>query len=99
MKRYSILVAVFVIALAIYGLDRGIYIGSKIYGLPDKDADGWLSVPPGGSIQGYVFMECRYLFVTGISVKPAHGGSLDALPARSGYANNARSLYCRFFGE
>ena len=92
MKRYWIIVILFVVALTIYGLDRGIYIGSVSYYLqPDKPRS------PGEVI----IKHCRYLFVTGISEIPAHGGVFDQSPLTAGMQpeNNAHQLYCRFFGE
>lgn len=87
MKRYLILVPVFVAALVIYGLDRGIYIGSRSH-----IADGILR------------KSCRYLFVTGISELPAHGGVADQIPAGAfaqGFqlANEPDRLYCRLFQQ
>ena len=92
MKRYWIVALLFVIAPAIYGLDRGIYVGSVSYYLePDKPRS------PGEVI----IKHCRYLFITGISEIPAHGGVFDQAPALRGMQseNNANQLYCRFFGE
>ena len=75
----------------VYGLDRGIYVGSSSY------------ILPAGSFgkEEYVVKECRYLFVTGFSKKPAHGGELDFVPTMGGRqpVNNAGQLYCRLFGE
>ena len=86
----------------IYGLDRGIYVGSKVYNLPDKDGYVWVKPE---IAEGYVYKECRYLFITGIAGKPARGGKYDSIPAFAGTmagqqpVNNLSQLYCRFFGE
>jgi hypothetical protein len=45
---------------------------------------------------------CKYLFVTGISRQPAHGGVLDqSVPLARGIqlASEPDSLYCRLFAE
>ena len=87
MKRYSILVLPILVALAAYGLDRGIYIGSASH-----------------VSEGFLRKSCRYLFVAGISEKPARGGIADQIPAGGfgpGFqlANQPDGLYCRLFGE
>jgi|SRR5271155_1229104 len=97
-QRYSfvnvlstVVIAFGTVAGVLYGLDRGIYVGSSNY------------VLPAGSFgkEEYVLKQCRYLFVTGIAEKPAHGGEFDVVPTMGGRqpAANAAQLYCRFFGE
>lgn len=99
-QRYSlvnvisaVVVALGTIAGILYALDRGIYVGSSS------------QILPAGSFgkEDYVLKECRYLFVTGITEKPAHGGEFDFVPIPTYQGrqpiNNASRLYCRFFGE
>jgi hypothetical protein len=52
-------------------------------------------------VQGLIYMDCRHLFITGISESPAHGGSLEQVPQFRGAQspNESPKLYCRFFGE
>ena len=88
MKRYFVIAFLVLIALAIYGLDRGVYIGSSSY--------TWLDTRPEGG--GLVFKKCRYLFVTGISELPAHGSSVPSMPGVQ-QLKEPDKLYCRFFGE
>jgi len=97
-QRYSLMNVIATIAIAfgtvagiVYGLDRGIYVGSSSYILP---AGAFAK-------EDYVIKECRYLFVTGFSKKPAHGGAFDYVPTLGCRqpVSNASQLYCRFFGE
>jgi hypothetical protein len=83
-KPYLTATFVLVGALTIYGLDRGIYIGSVT-----------------AISEGLLHKNCRYLFVSGISEKPAHGGPLETGIAFRGVqlAKEPDNLYCRFFGE
>ena len=77
-------IAIIVIALAV--------IGSVAYGLDRGIYVGSTS----HIVQGVIYKRCRYLFITGISESPAHGGALFRgmqLP------NEPPRLYCRFFGE
>jgi hypothetical protein len=97
-KRYLILAVVFVAALAVYGLDRGIYIGSTT----TADASAY-SVGAGVNAETHTYTiihkNCRYLFVTGITELPAHGGlATKGLPGAQ-FADEASSLHCRIFGE
>jgi hypothetical protein len=95
MKLYLVVALLSVAIFALYGLDRGIYIGSKRY------AVGSLHYPDGDYIQ----KRCRYVFVTGIAEIDAHGGQV---PAPGIYADDAAfddalkkpdNGYCRLFGE
>lgn len=95
MKPYLVIAVLFVVVLAAYALDRGIYVGSKRYVVgadccPDVD---------------YIQKRCRYLFVTGISEIDAHDGQMPAPGARRNIAALSTALqkpengYCRLFGE
>jgi hypothetical protein len=96
--RYSkigVIIAIISFVLgAFYWLDRGIYLGSSTSVLPAGEAIGdWK--------QDWVLKTCRYLFVTGISEKPAHGGQFESDPIAGGIRpiDEADRLYCRLFGE
>jgi hypothetical protein len=80
----TVVIAFGAIAGVVYGLDRGIYIGSTSF-----------------VYEGLLHKNCRYLFVTGISELPAHGGPLETGIAFRGVqlAKEPDNLYCRFFGE
>jgi hypothetical protein len=89
---------------AVYGLDRGIYLGSSDRVLPADDTPPW-TVRDGTSSttnDDWVLKTCRYLFITGITEKPAHGGvvkSSDPVAGGLKPIGNADRLYCRLFGE
>ena len=87
----TVVIASSTLAGIIYGLDRGIYVGSSSVVLPAGSF---------GKVD-YVLKQCRYLFITGIAEKAAHGGEFDSIPTAGGRqpATNADRLYCRFFGE
>jgi len=76
-----------VVGSIVYGLDRGIYVGST------------------STVAGnFLYKKCRYLFVTGITELPAHGGLGAQIPVAQlvpGFqsASEPDRLYCRFFGE
>jgi hypothetical protein len=96
-RRYNkisvvIAIATFVLG-AFYWLDRGIYLGSSDRILPAGTI--------GTANEVWVLKTCRYLFVTGIAEKPAHGGQFKSDPVAGGLrpVGNADRLYCRFFGE
>ncbi len=82
-------IGVVLVVLAVYGLNRGIFIGSTktSFGEPVE----------------LVTMSCRYLFVTGITEVPARGGQIEEYPQtqRRGIAPASQpdSLYCRFFAD
>jgi hypothetical protein len=90
-KRHLIVAIPVAIAVAIYGLNRGIFVGSVDYVIGEK----------------LFQKKCRYLFVTGVSEIPARGSVFDAIPApeaqgfRGMYTTDRRSdnLYCRVFGD
>jgi hypothetical protein len=97
-QRYSLVNVISTVVIAfgtiagiVYALDRGIYVGSTSY------------ILPAGSFgkEDYVLKQCRYLFVTGLSEKTAHGGEFDVVPNMGGRqpVKNADRLYCRVFGE
>lgn len=84
LKSKVVLPLLIVPAAAVYGLDRGIYIGSTSF------------------VNGGLFVKrCRYLFVTGVSEVPAHGGASMGLTTVPGVqlVQNADALYCRVFAE
>jgi hypothetical protein len=83
MKLYLILTALIVAAATIYGLDRGIYVGTTNF-----------------TQEGFVFKNCRYLFVTGVSEIPSRNGRTDN-PALRGrrLPEWPDNLYCRLFAE
>jgi hypothetical protein len=58
------LLATIVLALALYGLDRGIYVGSSLESVGQSGLE----------------KHCRYLFIRGISEVPALGGKIERLP-------------------
>jgi hypothetical protein len=87
MKPYLVTAFVLIGALAIYGLDRGIYVGFTTT-----------------VAENFLYKKCRYLFVTGITELPAHGGLGTQIPVAQlvpGFqsASEPDRLYCRFFGE
>ena len=83
-KKHLIVPALIVLAGVIYGLDRGIYIGTKSF-----------------TNEGMLIKRCQYLFVTGISELPAHGGPpIGNLPKLGmQLASQPDRLYCRIFAE
>jgi hypothetical protein len=79
--------------LAVYALDRGVFVGSSRYVTgadccPDLD---------------YIQKRCRYLFVTGISEIDAIDGTVDAPNARkdrfavTAAMNKPENGYCHLF--
>jgi len=97
-QRYSLVNVISTVVIAfgtfagiVYGLDRGIYVGSYTYMAAVKD-------PFGSSAETqYVFKRCRYLFVSGLTEKGSHGGLIYASGGQN--IGDAGLLYCRFFGE
>jgi hypothetical protein len=87
-QRYVLVSVIIAIVSAfasiLYGLDRGIYIGSTSF------VDG-----------GLLYKKCKYLFVTGISELPSHGGPLETGIAFRGVqpTKEPDNLYCRLFAE
>lgn len=68
MTRYVMIILLAIVILAMYGLNRGIYVGSQRY------VSGAPCCPGDDEIQ----KRCRYLFVTGISEIDARDGSVAA---------------------
>lgn len=68
MCRHSAIPLIFVIAGAVYALDRGVYLGSEFYTV------GAPCCPELDKIQ----KRCKYLFITGISEVPASDGERSA---------------------
>jgi hypothetical protein len=95
MTRYLVAAFLLVVALAGYGLNRGIFVGSERY------VRGAECCPHADFIQ----KRCRYLFVTGISEIDARDGRIIAPGARTDAAALTAALehpdngYCRLFGE
>lgn len=95
MNRYLAIILISVAALAAYGLNRGIYVGSERY------VGGYSCCPDSDFIQ----KRCRYLFVTGISEIDANDGLILAPRARSDPSAFAAAAakpdngYCRLFGD
>jgi hypothetical protein len=53
---------------------------------------------------GLLHKNCRYLFITGITEIPAHGGVANLVPSGQfprgvQLADGSDNLYCRVFGE
>jgi len=87
-KPYLIVAFLAITAGGIYGLNRGIFVGSAEYFVD----------------QGIVQKRCRYLFVTGVSEIPARGSVFDGLglpPGLQGMRLTDRrdNLYCGVFGD
>lgn len=83
------------LAAAIYGLDRGIYVGSEDRLL------GHDSNPLGDHVQKV----CRHLFITGLSEAAAVDGKVSAPSARSSAQalkaamESRNNGYCHIFGD
>lgn len=86
----AVIAAVLLLCILLYALDRGIYVGSTNTILHAEQT----GIP-------LVRKMCRYLFVTGIAEKPAHGGEFgsDPIDASVQPQDRADKLYCRVFGE
>jgi hypothetical protein len=95
MKLRLTIAALVILGFAAFALDRGIYVGSKLYVAgadccPDLD---------------YLQKRCRYLFITGISEIDAHDGTIPApraktdIEAFSAAIKKPENSYCRLFGE
>jgi hypothetical protein len=95
MTRYLVAAFLFVVVLAIYGLNRGIFVGSARYvygtkGYPESDT---------------IKKRCRYLFVTGVSEIDARDGEVSAPSAgrdQSAFLDAIKKPengYCPLFGE
>jgi hypothetical protein len=95
-RRGGAIIAIISFVLgAVYGLDRGIYLGSSDRVLPADDTPPWTGRDGTSSTTNddWVLKTCRYLFITGVvkSSDPVAGG-LQPI-------GNADRLYCRLFGE
>ena len=94
MTRY-LLIAIFVVIIAVYGVNRGIFVGSERY------AAGATCCPDLDTIK----KRCRYLFVTGVAEIDARNGEVSAPRAMSDQAAFLDGLgrpengYCPLFGE
>ena len=74
-RALAIVIAIVLFAIAVYALDRGIYVGSARYVM------GYEADFPQDS--DFLQKRCRYLFITGISEIDAHEGRVAAPHARS----------------
>jgi len=94
MKRYVLISALLIVVFGVYGLNRGIYVGSE------RRVSGYRCCPDADIL----VKSCRYLFVTGVSEIRARG-SVDA--PRASIDENALSLalkkpdnsYCHLFAD
>jgi len=69
--------------VAIFILDRGVYVGSR----------------EGVNQGGFRFKACKYLFITGVAELPAAGGlnaTMPQYPKGIQFSAEPESLYCRF---
>jgi hypothetical protein len=89
-KRHLIVAIPRMIAVAIYGLNRGIFVGSVDNVIGEE----------------LFRKKCRYLFITGVSEIPARGSVFDGIdvPYVRGMrgihsADGPDNLYCRVFGD
>lgn len=73
MKRYLVVAFLSVIVLVIYGLDRGIYVGSR----------NVLKAAPCCPDIAEFQKRCRYLFVTGVSEIDARDGAISVYDVTS----------------
>jgi hypothetical protein len=92
---YLFITLLFIVALGVYGLNRGMFVGSERYVFsaeccPDLDT---------------IRKRCRYLFVTGISEIDARDGEVSAPRANTDRTAFKDALkkpengYCPLFGE
>ena len=78
MRKYLLFGFFFIAACALYGLNRGIFIGTKLY--------EWGPAPCCPYMGADIVKKCRYLFVTGVAETTAHDGlTLGTKPPYSGY--------------
>lgn len=98
MKRYWIALALFLAGLAIYGLDRGIYVGSATTSSASR-----YSVGQGVNAEEHTYTVvskyCRYLFITGVVELPAPGGLGSAGMPGQRFDSDPDTLHCRIFSK
>jgi hypothetical protein len=83
MTRYFFVAFLFAVTIGIYGINRGVFVGSKRYVAsatccPDLDT---------------IRKRCRYLFVTGVSEIDARDGEVSAPRANTDVTCSARHRF------
>jgi len=97
MKLHWIVLLLAIAGGAVYGIDRGIYIGSTT---TIKNS----SYPVGQGVNAetrtysVIFKNCRYLFISGIIEMPALGGHSTNMPGQR-FDEDPDTLHCRIFAE
>jgi hypothetical protein len=96
MRLGWLILAFLLLSAVIYGIDRGIYIGTTGRATAAQLALGTVANP---EVHDYTVFHknCRYL-VTGIVELPARGGLYERMPGQR-FDQDPDTLCCRFFGE